>query len=167
MNGDKWDIENKPLKEGDRILSAYAHCGHCYYCDVARQPTLCHHSISYGYWAPERLMGGCAQYHYIPGHSTLIRVPDNVPSPIAASVACALRTVVHGFDLLGALQPHESVLVLGCGPLGLYALAMALDKGLSKVMLIGAPENRLSVARQWGATETLDLSLRRRRQRPR
>ena len=157
-NGPMFDIEGRLLKEGDRILSAYAHCGHCYYCRVSRQPTLCNQGIAYGYWAPEKLLGGCAEYHLIPRGASLIRVPDNVSSPVAASVACALRTVVHGFDLLGTLSPHESVLILGCGPLGLYALAMALDKGLSNVLLIGAPALRLGVANEWGATETLDLS---------
>ena len=157
-NGKIWDVDGRPLMEGERILSAYAHCGHCYYCAVARQPTLCHQGIAYGYWPPERLMGGCAEYHYVPRGASLIRVPDNVPSPIAASASCALRTVVHGFELMGALLPHESVLILGCGPLGLYALAMAIDKGLSNVLLIGGPANRLAVASDWGATETLDMS---------
>lgn len=157
-NGNIWDIEGRPLNEGDRILSSYVHCGHCYYCDVARQTTLCNLAKGYGFWGPEKLMGGCAEYHLVPHGTSLIRVPDNVSSPIAASVACALRTVVNGFDQLGALSPHESVLILGCGPLGLYALAMALDKGLSNVLLIGAPALRLAVAREWGASDTLDLS---------
>jgi threonine dehydrogenase-like Zn-dependent dehydrogenase len=42
--------------------------------------------------------------------------------------------------------------------LGLYALAMAVDKGLSNVLLIGAPAARLGIASEWGATKTLDLS---------
>ena len=157
-NGEIRDIEGKLLREGDRVLSAYSHCGHCYYCEVARQPTLCHQVIGYGYWAPERLLGGCAEYQLVPSGASLIRVPDHVPSPIAASAACALRTVVHSFDQLGPLLPHESVLILGCGPLGLYALAMAVDKGLSNVLLIGAPAARLGIASEWGATKTLDLS---------
>ena len=36
------DILDQPLKPGDRIISSYSHCGHCYYCRVTRQTTLCH-----------------------------------------------------------------------------------------------------------------------------
>src|SRR4051812_11010436 len=37
----RFDIFGQELKTGDRILWAYPWCGHCYYCSIANQPTLC------------------------------------------------------------------------------------------------------------------------------
>jgi L-iditol 2-dehydrogenase len=84
-------------------------------------------------------------------------VPDEVPPPLAASAACALRTVMNAYEQLGRVESHETVAILGSGPLGLYALAVAHDRGARKVLMIGAPEARLAVAREWGADAVLNL----------
>ena len=157
MNGDVYSILDEPLAVGDRIVSSYSHCGHCYYCRVARQTTLCNRITGYGIWGPARLMGGCSEYHYFPPGASFIHVPPEVPSPLAASSACALRTVFHAFEQLGAIASHESVVILGAGPLGLYSAALARDKGAHSVYLIGGSASRLDVARAWGVDDVLDL----------
>jgi L-iditol 2-dehydrogenase len=157
MQGDAFSLLDERLKIGDRIVSSYSHCGHCYYCRVARQTSLCRQNTPYGTWSPERLMGGCSEYHYFPPGASFVHVPPEVPPALAASSACALRTVLHGFEQLGAIASHESVLVLGAGPLGLYAAALARDKGAKSVYVIGAPALRVEVARAWGADEVLDF----------
>ena len=48
MNGAVHSLLDEPLAIGDRIVSSYSHCGHCYYCRVARQTTLCKYNTSYG-----------------------------------------------------------------------------------------------------------------------
>ena len=105
------------------------------------------------------LLGGCAELHYLPPACEIVTVPGSVPAPLAASAACALRTVMHGFQRLGALAGHETVLVQGAGPVGLYAAAVAADRGARQVLVIGAPANRLSVATAWGASDVLDLDV--------
>jgi L-iditol 2-dehydrogenase len=157
MRGDVRDILNVPLANGDRVISSYAHCGECYYCRVSRQTTLCERNTPYGGWHPAKLLGGCSEYHVFPPGVSLIRVPDNVPPELAASAACALRTVLHGYEQLGSIESYESVLVLGAGPLGLYATAVARDRGARNVYTIGAPALRVSVATAWGADDVLDL----------
>jgi len=157
MNGDLRDIMDRPLAVGDRVISSYPICGHCYYCRITRQTNLCVNGYPFGTAEPERLIGGCAEYQYFPPGGTLVLVPDKVPSPLAASAACALRTVLHGFELLGQLESHESVVVQGAGPLGLYAVAVAKARGARKVIVIGAPSARLDVALAWGADAVLDI----------
>lgn len=157
IRGDVRSILNEPLKAGDRIISSYSHCGHCYYCRIARQTTLCERNTIYGAWSPAKLMGGCAEYHVFPAGASFVHVPESVPPALAASAACALRTVMHGFEQLGPIASYESVLVLGAGPLGLYSCAVARDRGAKRVFMIGAPAARVSVATAWGADETLDL----------
>ena len=159
--GDRRDVMGEPLKIGDRVISAYPFCGHCFYCTVARQPTLCPNGFRYGRVRcdePPYLLGGCAEFHYVPPGSDVIKIPDEVSSPLAASAACALRTVMHGFERLGNLASHETVLVQGSGPVGLYAVAVSKDRGARRVMVIGDPDNRLDVAAAWGADATLSLA---------
>jgi threonine dehydrogenase-like Zn-dependent dehydrogenase len=112
---------------------------------------------NFGASHPSRLIGGCAEYHYFPPGGSLIRVPDAVSPALAASAACALRTVMHAFDQLGPIGSHESMLILGAGPLGLYSLAVAKDRGVKAALIIGAPQARLDVAREWGADHRLNL----------
>jgi threonine dehydrogenase-like Zn-dependent dehydrogenase len=157
MNGELRDIMDRPLRLGDRVISSYPVCGHCYHCRITRQTNLCVNTFPFGTGAPEQLIGGCADYHYFPPGCTLVLVPDKVSSPLAASAACALRTVLHGFDLLGPIESHETVVVQGAGPLGLYAVAAARSRGARKVIVIGAPSARLDVALAWGADAVLDI----------
>jgi L-iditol 2-dehydrogenase len=157
VRGERRDIVGEPLKLGDRIISSYPSCGRCYYCTVLHQVSLCPTVTIFGGAKPSDLLGGCAEYHYFPPGGSVVRVPDEVPSQLAASAACALRTVMNGYDQLGRVESHETVVVLGSGPLGLYALALARDRGARKVLMIGAPDARLVVAREWGADAVLNL----------
>ena len=160
MNGERRDVLGMPLGIGDRVITAYPFCGTCFYCAIANQPTLCQNSARYGRENCEEfpyLLGGCAELHYLSPHSEVVRVPDEVSGPLAASAACALRTVMHAFERLGGILPHETVLVQGCGPVGLYATAVARDRGAGKIIVVGAPAARLGIAKAWGADEVLDL----------
>jgi len=48
IKDERFDIFCEQLKVGDRILWAYPWCGHCYYCSVANQPTLCPNAGRFG-----------------------------------------------------------------------------------------------------------------------
>src|SRR5207253_6286131 len=81
MNGERTDIIGEPLRVGDRVIWAYPFCGHCYFCAVAHQPSLCQHGYRYGREPSDRppyLLGGCAEYHYVPPGCDVIRVPQEV-----------------------------------------------------------------------------------------
>lgn len=159
-NGPRADVLGSPLAVGDRIVWTYPRCGHCYFCRVTHQPTLCPNGVAYGRVRCDRppyLMGGCAEYQYVPPTCEVIRIPDEVSSPLAASAACALRTVMHGFERLGALLSYEIVLVQGSGPVGLYAAAVARHRGAARILMIGAPAARLALATEWGVDATLNL----------
>ncbi len=157
MRGARYDIVGAPLAIGDRIISTYPSCGQCYYCTVLHQVSLCPNVKIFGGAHPSSLLGGCADYHHFPAGGSIVKIPDQVTSPLAASAACALRTVMNGFEKLGSIESHETVVILGGGPLGLYSVAVARERGAKKVYLIGAPEVRLDVARAWFADEVLNL----------
>jgi len=160
INGERTDILGNPVKPGDRIVWSYVSCGHCYYCNVALQPCICRARASWGHNRSDRppyLLGSCAEYMYVPPPCQIIRVPDEVSSASAAASACAYRTVMHGFDKLGALKSHETVVIQGSGPLGNFATAVARDHGAKQVLVIGAPAARLEVTKRMGADAVLNL----------
>src|SRR5574342_1126465 len=158
--GERTDILGNPVKRGDRVVWSYVACGSCYYCAVALQPCICPGRASWGHNRPDRypyLLGSCAEYMYVPPQCLLIKVPDAVSSASAAAAACAYRTVMHGFDRLGAIKSHETVVIQGSGPLGNFATAVARDHGAKKVLVIGAPAARLEVTKRMGAEAVLNL----------
>lgn len=158
--GVRQDSAGQPLAEGDRIVWTHASCGECYMCTVTHQPTLCARRRMYMFTnceQPPYLLGGFAEYCYVFPASGRIKIPDEVPSELASAASCALRTVVHGFDRLGRIEPRETVVIQGAGPLGLYATTMAVHAGAQQVIVIGAPAARLQVAQRWGATHTLSI----------
>lgn len=154
------DALGRTLRIGDRIAWAYAWCGECYWCSIAKQPTLCEFGRQYG-WGPASefpyLTGGYAEYAYVMPQCKIVKIPDNLPSDVAASMTCAFRTIVHGFERAGGLTTADTVVVQGSGAVGLYATAYALGSGARKVIVVGAPADRLSIAREWGASDVIDL----------
>jgi D-arabinose 1-dehydrogenase-like Zn-dependent alcohol dehydrogenase len=158
--GVRQDSAGQPLAVGDRIVWTHASCGECYVCTITHQPTLCPNRRMYMFTnceQPPYLLGGFAEYCYVFPNSGRIKIPDEVSSELASAASCALRTVVHGFDRLGRIENRENVVIQGAGPLGLYATAMAVQAGAQQVIVIGAPTSRLEVARQWGASHTINI----------
>lgn len=157
------DAADQPLRIGDRIVWAYPWCGKCYFCAIARQPTLCVNAKMNGWRSAEKypyLCGGFADYCYILPECRAVKVPEEIESAVASSATCALRTVVHAFERLeqqGGLGVQPSVVVLGTGPVGLYAVALSVASGAALVISIGAPQARLALARSWGAQHTINI----------
>ncbi len=160
--GERTDILGNPVKRGDRIVWSYVACGSCYYCSVALQPCICRGRASWGHNRSDRppyLLGSCAEYMYVPPPCLIIKVPDSVSSASAAASACAYRTVMHGFDRLGAIKSHETVVIQGSGPIGTFAAAVARDHGAKKVLVIGAPAARLEVSKKMGADAVVNIDV--------
>jgi 5-exo-hydroxycamphor dehydrogenase len=59
---------------------------------------------------------------------------------------------------MGGVQPGESVIIQGAGPVGLSCLVLAKLGGASPIVVVGAPPSRLELARKLGADLTVDIS---------
>ncbi|MEC5408490.1 zinc-binding dehydrogenase [Paraburkholderia sp. MPAMCS5] len=148
------DSVGTPLKVGDRVVYTHTSCGGCYFCTTARKPTLCTNRRAYMYENVEEspyLLGGFSQYGYILPQAGRLRVPDSVPNELASLSSCALRSVMNAFSQIGEIEPTDTVLIQGAGPLGLLATANARVRGAKKIIVIGSPEPRLKMAERFGA----------------
>ena len=148
------DSVGNPLHVGDRVVYTHTACGSCFYCTTARKPTLCTNRRVYMFENMEQepyLLGGFSEYGYILPQAGRLKVPDNVPNELASLSSCALRSVMNAMSQLGEIDPTETVVIQGSGPLGLLATANAKVRGARKIIVIGAPQARLDLARDFGA----------------
>jgi L-iditol 2-dehydrogenase len=158
--GAQKDSFGQPLSIGDRILFTHSSCGSCFQCTLANEPTLCSNRKYYMFTNcenPPYLVGGFAEYCYVFPGSGRVKVPDNVSTPWASAASCALRTVVHSFDRVGRIEPWQTVVIQGSGPLGLFATALAKHSGAGRVVVVGAPDSRLKIAHSFGADEVISV----------
>ena len=157
----KQDWRGVPLQKGDRVTwSSSLACGHCFYCKEKRQPTRClnrkAYGISYNCDEPPHCNGGYAEFIYLRPGSAIFKLDDQLSTERVIGAGCALVTAIHGIERMG-LNWGDVVVIQGAGPVGLAALAVALDHGASRVIVIGGPEERLKTARRFGASECLNI----------
>lgn len=155
------DALGRPVTEGTRLVWSESTCGHCAGCTVLREPVLCANR-GYGFRQrsdrPPYATGGLAEYCYItPGAARLV-VPHGFPDDWAAAAGCAGKTVMRAFERAGGVQPGQTVVIQGAGPLGLFGTALARAAGAGLVITVGAPDNRLEIAKAWGADEVVSVT---------
>jgi L-iditol 2-dehydrogenase len=158
-DGPARDSVGQDLAVGDRVVWTHGFCGRCRQCVVEHEPTLCTDRRGYmtePYTSYPHLTGAFSEYGYVFPTSGRIRVPDAISDVAASASSCALRTVMHAFGRLGDVE-GRTVGIQGSGPLGLFAVARATAAGADAVISIGAPDERLELARRWGATATVDV----------
>jgi threonine dehydrogenase-like Zn-dependent dehydrogenase len=151
------DAAGEEIKVGDRIMWAHADCGECYWCNIARDPVLCARRSGYGWAPPVALRGGFAEYEYITPTTNVVKVPDELTEEEAVGVGCAFRSVIAGYDRFGKVGLMEDFVIQGCGPIGLYATVVARESGARKIIVVGAPANRLELAKKWGADHVINI----------
>jgi threonine dehydrogenase-like Zn-dependent dehydrogenase len=160
LRGRVRDIEGVPFAEGDVVTFFDVHetCNHCYHCLVAKQPNRCPARRVYGitYGAGDGLLGGWAEAIWIKPGVKLVRLPRELDADTFIAGGCGMITALHAIDR-AAIRLGDSVAVLGVGPVGLSAIAFARLAGAGAIIAVGAPADRLALARRMGAHETIDL----------
>lgn len=151
------DAAGEAIKVGDRIMWAHADCGECYWCTIARDPVLCARRSGYGWAPPSALRGGFAEYEYVTPTTNVVKVPDELTEEEAVGVGCAFRSVMAGYDRFGKVGIMEDFVIQGCGPIGLYSTVVARESGARTIIVVGAPANRLALAKRWGADHVIDI----------
>jgi threonine dehydrogenase-like Zn-dependent dehydrogenase len=154
------DSTGAPLAVGDRVVFAYFFpCGACRACLNGRDWTcpqrMYPRATSCEVWP--HFKGTFGDYFYLYPNHIVFRVPRELPDELVAGVNCAMAQVTCGWDLAN-LQVGETVVIQGAGGLGLYAIAVARERGAGRIIVVDGVRERLEVASMFGADELLDLS---------
>jgi len=151
-------------KVGERVaVEIHAGCGQCKRCRSGMYTSCTNYGRNHGEYGKRHRAngfttdGGFAQYA-INHINTLVRVPDDMPDEEAA-LAVTAGTSMYGFTELGGLIAGETVVVIGPGPIGLLAVAVAEALGAAPVILVGTRENRLAVGARLGAHHLVNATL--------
>lgn len=156
----KTDAAGAPLREGDRIVYSYfLPCGRCEPCLAHDQ----HHCVARRIGAgrarsdaPPHFTGAYADYYYLrPGHYVL-KTPDTLGDLTVAPLNCALAQVIYGLHQVG-LVAGETLVVQGAGGLGLFAAAVARERGARQVVVLDRVPERLELAKRFGADQVVNV----------
>ena len=88
------DFNGEPLQEGDAIAwASNIPCGHCYWCVVEKERTLCENRKVYGinqrFDQGPRLSGGWAEFIYLQPGSAVFKLPAGISAEQAIALGCA------------------------------------------------------------------------------
>jgi propanol-preferring alcohol dehydrogenase len=145
------DVKN--VKAGDRVsVYFYLVCGHCRWCRGGRE-TLCE---NFGGYVGVHRDGGFADYVSLPAENFL-KMPDALDYEAAAVAADAVNTNWHCMRERAAIDPHDSVLLIGAGGgVGVHGVQVAKLFG-ARVIAADVSEEKLELARQSGADEVINV----------
>jgi alcohol dehydrogenase len=148
------------VKVGDRvIISCVSACGVCTYCRTGNPGhCLADEGASGIGWILGHLIDGTqAEMVRIPfADTSLYTMPVGVTDEAAILLSDILPT---GFEIgvqYGRVKPGDTVAVVGAGPVGLAVIATASLYGAAQIVAIDLDEKRLDLAKQVGATHTVN-----------
>ena len=141
-------------KPGDRVtFDSTVYCNECEMCRAGRV-NLCRNRRVLGVSCDEyRQNGAFAEYVAVPDY-ILYRLPDNVTFRQASMVE-PLSVAYHGVTRAG-VEPGSTVMVVGVGTIGILVMQIVKSMGAGRVMAVDVDENRLKMARENGATDTVN-----------
>ncbi len=135
---------------GDRVLiSCISACGKCVYC----RKLMYSHCTTGGWILGNRIDGTQAEFVRIPHADTsLYRIPDGADEEALVMLSDILPTGFECGVLNGKVEPGSIVAIVGAGPIGLAALLTAQFYSPAEIIVIDLDDNRLAVAKRFGAT---------------
>jgi alcohol dehydrogenase len=142
------------FKAGDRVLiSCVSACGKCEYC----RKGMFSHCTTGGWILGNTIDGTQAEYVRTPHADTsLYPIPDGADEEALVMLSDILPTGFECGVLNGKVQPGGTLAIVGSGPIGLATLLTAQFYSPGEIIMIDLDDNRLEVARRFGATATIN-----------
>jgi alcohol dehydrogenase len=142
------------FRPGDHVLiSCISSCGKCDYC----RRGMYSHCTTGGWILGNRIDGTQAEYVRIPHADTsLYKIPAGADEEALVMLSDILPTGFECGVLNGKVKPGDTVAIVGAGPIGLATLLTAQFYSPSQIILIDLDDNRLRVAKRFGATATIN-----------
>jgi S-(hydroxymethyl)glutathione dehydrogenase/alcohol dehydrogenase len=160
--------EVRTVKKGDHVITCLsAFCGHCEHCltghlsrcvspDVRRQegdePRL---ARAEGPMNQYLNLSSFAEQMLIHEHAC-VSIRKDMPLDRAALIGCAVMTGVGAVIHTSQVRPGETVVVFGCGGIGLSAINGAAIAGAGRIIAVDVIGSKLNLARHFGATDVIN-----------
>lgn len=155
------------LKKGDRVIIPFnVSCGECWYCKHNLESQCDNsnpHGESGGFFGYSETAGGYAggqaEYMRVPyANFTPFKIPDDceVEDEKLVLLADAMSTAYWTVDNAG-VKDGDTVVVLGCGPVGLLAQKFCWLKGAKRVIAVDYVDYRLDHAKRTNHVETVNF----------
>ncbi len=161
------EVNGEVLREGDRITwwGGIA-CGECWFCRSvpAHASDFCANGFGFGFSSthePPGLFGGFSEKVYLRPGAKVWKIPDSLSDDVAvlqdlfAAVNGILRAMTPYTSPKEGFRPTDTVVVQGAGPMGFAAGITAWLCGAHQIILVGGPEHRLNIAREFGIFDHL------------
>lgn len=140
------------LKLGDQVVSAFTTaCGQCFFC-LRGLSARCIHNQIYGWRENGKgLQGAQAEYVRVPlaDHTLMPYLPYGLTGSEAILAGDILSTGYFG-ALLCELKPEDTVVIIGCGPVGLMAIWSAAHAYAGTVIGVDLIDDRLVLVSGFG-----------------
>jgi alcohol dehydrogenase len=142
------------FKAGDRVLiSCISACGKCAYC----RKLMYSHCTTGGWILGNTIDGTQAEFVRIPyADTSLYPMPEGADEEALVMLSDILPTGFECGVLNGKVQPGNTVAIVGSGPIGLAALLTAQFYSPAEIIMVDLDNNRLEVARRFGATAVVN-----------
>lgn len=150
------------LAPGDHVVLTFvAPCGSCVNCHRG-QPHLCAVNAIAAFTTPRFRVGETPVFGYaglgtfaeelvVPA-SAAVKIADDVPFEIAALVACGVMTGVGAVINTARVEPGSTVLVIGCGGVGISVIQGARLAGAAQIIAVDPVLDKHETAKRFGAT---------------
>ena len=158
------------LQPGDRVITCLSvFCGHCERCLSGRMVLCSRADVVRTPNEPPRLRQGdttinqfanissFAEQMLVHEHAT-VKVRDDMPMEQLALIGCGVTTGLGAALNTAKVEPGSTVAVIGCGGVGLNCIQGAVLAGALRIIAVDAVETKLTMAREFGATDVVDAS---------
>jgi aryl-alcohol dehydrogenase len=160
------------VKPGDHVTMSWMCCGTCPSCKAGNDP-YCHNFLPLNFSGArpdgtttlrqgERVIHGnffgqsaFAEYA-LADERNVVKVPKDVPLEILGPLGCGVMTGAGAVMNTFHPKPGSSIAIFGMGTVGTSALLAAVVCGCSTIVAVDIHDERLELARQLGATHTVN-----------
>jgi S-(hydroxymethyl)glutathione dehydrogenase/alcohol dehydrogenase len=159
------------VKPGDHVITCLSvFCGTCPQC-LTGHPNLCENTdvkmlpgqARRMSWKGGELMNQAFNLssfgeQMLVHENAMVKIDDEIPLDRAALVGCGVMTGVGAVFNAAKVEPGSTVAVIGCGGVGLSAVNGAALAGAERIIAIDTQSSKLELAKEMGATDTLNAS---------
>ncbi|HTV90215.1 MAG TPA: Zn-dependent alcohol dehydrogenase [Stellaceae bacterium] len=159
------------VKPGDHVITCLSvFCGTCPQC-LTGHPNLCENTevkmlpgvARRMTWKGGQLMNQAFNLssfgeQMLVHENSMVKIDDDIPLDRAALVGCGVMTGVGAVFNAARVEPGATVAVIGCGGIGLSAVNGAALAGAERIIAIDTVPSKLELAREMGATDTVNAS---------